>query len=102
MITTEGVYFDEQPRGLSRECGSCSTPWTRSSGRPILKSAKRLAETIDAYSEDFADEFFWATSAQAPALLYHMLNTVDAACRPEAQSKSRPVIRLVDRKPEGS
>ena len=63
---------------------------------------KRLAETIDAYSEDFADEFFWATSAQAPALLYHMLNTVDAACRPEAQSKSRPVIRLVDRKPEGS
>ena len=62
---------------------------------------KRLAETIDAYSEDFADEFFWATSAQAPALLFHMLNTVDAACRPEAQSKSRPVIRLVDRKPEG-
>jgi hypothetical protein len=73
----------------------------------VLKAAnpekrKRLAETIDAYSEDFADEFFWATSAQAPALLYHMLNTVDAACRPEAQSKSRPVIRLVDRKPEGS
>jgi hypothetical protein len=62
---------------------------------------QRLAETIDAYSEDFADEFFWATSAQAPALLFHMLNTVDAACRPEAQSKSRPVIRLVDRKPEG-
>jgi hypothetical protein len=62
---------------------------------------QRLAETIDAYSEDFADEFFWATSAQAPALLFHMLNTIDAACRPEAQSKSRPVIRLVDRKPEG-
>jgi hypothetical protein len=73
----------------------------------VLKAAdpekrKRLAETIDAYSEDFADEFFWATSAQAPALLFHMLNTVDAACRPDAQSKSRPVIRLVDRKPEGS
>jgi len=73
----------------------------------VLKAAdpekrKRLAETIDAYSEDFADEFFWATSAQAPALLYHMLNTVDAACRPEAQSKSHPVIRLVDRKPEAS
>jgi hypothetical protein len=65
------------------------------------KKRQRLAETIDAYSEDFADEFFWATSAQAPALLFHMLNTVDAACRPEAQSKSRPIIRLVDRKPEG-
>jgi hypothetical protein len=27
---------------------------------------------------------------------------IDAACRPDAQSKPRPAIRLVDRKPEGS
>ena len=66
--------------------------------------AKReaLAQTIDAYAEDFPDDFFWATGSQAPTLLNHMLNTIDSACRPEAQSKPRPAIRLVDRKPEGS
>jgi hypothetical protein len=65
--------------------------------------AKRdaLARTIDAYAEDFPDEFFWAVGPQAPMLLYQMLSAIDAACRPEAQSTARPAIRLVDRKPEG-
>jgi hypothetical protein len=61
-----------------------------------------LARTIDAYAEDFPSEFFWATSAQAPMLLYHLLSSIDLACRPEAQSRPRPAIRLMDRKPEGS
>jgi hypothetical protein len=61
-----------------------------------------LARTIDAYAEDFPDEFFWATGAQAPMLLYQMLSSIDLACRPEAQSKPRPAMRLVDRSPEGS
>jgi hypothetical protein len=66
--------------------------------------AKRaeLARTIDAYAEDFPEDFFWAVGPQAPTLLNHMLSMIDAACRPDAQSKPRPAIRLVDRKPEGS
>jgi len=66
--------------------------------------AKReaLARTIDAYAEDFPEDLFWATGSQAPMLLHHLLNAIDSACRPEAQSKPRPVIRLVDRKPEGN
>ena len=44
----------------------------------------------------------WATGSQAPMLLHYLLNTIDSACRPEAQSKPRPAIRLVDRKPEGN
>jgi hypothetical protein len=66
--------------------------------------AKRdaLAHTIDAYAGDFPEDFFWATGSQAPTLLHHLLNTIDSACRPEAQSKPRPAIRLVDRKPEGN
>jgi hypothetical protein len=40
--------------------------------------------------------------ASAPTLLCHLLMTIDAACRPESSSKPRPVIRLVDREPEGS
>jgi hypothetical protein len=66
--------------------------------------AKReaLAQTIDAYAEDFPDDFFWAVGPQSPMLLHDILSTIDSACRPEAQSKPRPAIRLVDRKPEGS
>ena len=73
----------------------------------VVKSAdpaqrKALAQTIDAYADDFPDEFFWAIGAQSPALLNHMLSTIDAACRPEKQLKPRAPIRLVDRKPEGN
>jgi hypothetical protein len=58
--------------------------------------AKReaLARTIDAYAEDFPEDFFWATGSQAPMLLHHLFNTIDSACRPEAQSKPRPAIRF--------
>jgi hypothetical protein len=66
--------------------------------------AKReaLALTIDAYAEDFPEEFFWIIGPQAPSLLHLLFTTIDSACRPPSQSKPRPVIRLVDRKPEGS
>jgi hypothetical protein len=63
---------------------------------------KVLAKTIDAYQEDFPDEFHWAIGAQSPTLLYHLLMSIDSACRPEAQSKPRGIVRLVDRKPEGN
>jgi hypothetical protein len=64
--------------------------------------AKReaLARAVDDYSEDFPEEFYWATGPQAPMLLYYLVTMIDAACRPESQSKPRPVIRLVDRTPE--
>lgn len=63
--------------------------------------AKRaaLAATVDAYQESFPDEFFWAIGAQAPTLLYWLMTAIDMSCRPEAQSKARPPIRLVNRKP---
>jgi hypothetical protein len=63
---------------------------------------KLLAETIDAYANDFPEEFFWATGAQAPVLLHNLILAVDWSCRPDAQSKPRPAIRLVDRKPQGT
>lgn len=62
---------------------------------------KALALTIDAYANDFPEEFYWAIGPQSPMLLYNLLSMIDAACRPEAQSKPRPAIRLVDRTPEG-
>ena len=65
--------------------------------------AKRelLAEMIDGYANDFPDDFFWAIGAQAPALLHDLMIAIDSSCRPDAQSKPRPAIRLVDRKPQG-
>ncbi len=66
--------------------------------------AKRaaLAKTIDAFAEDFPEDFCWSTGPQSPSLLNNLMGCIDAACRPEAQSKPRPAIRLVDRKPEGN
>jgi hypothetical protein len=65
--------------------------------------AKRelLAEMIDGYANDCPEDFFWATGAQAPLLLHHLMAAIDSSCRPDAQSKPRPAIRLVDRKPQG-
>ena len=62
--------------------------------------AKReaLTRTIDAYAEDFPEDFFWATGSQAPMLLHHLFNTIDSACRPEAQSKPRPGWLIASRK----
>ena len=67
---------------------------------PVKREA--LAHTIDAYADDFPDEYFWSVGPQSPALLNNMLAAIDASCRPEKQSKPRAPIRLVDRKPEGS
>jgi len=34
---------------------------------------KALAQTIDAFAEDFPEDFFWAVGPQAPTLLHHLL-----------------------------
>ena len=73
----------------------------------VVKSAdparrKVLAQTIDAYADDFPDDFYWATGVQAPMFLHHLLSSIDIACRPEAPSKSRAANRLADRTPEGN
>jgi len=68
--------------------------------RPIPPSA-RPSPDHRCLCRRFPDEFFWAIGAQSPALLNHMLSAIDAASRPEKQSKPR-AHRLVDRKPEGN
>jgi hypothetical protein len=73
----------------------------------VIKAAdpakrEHLAKTMDSYAQDFPEDFFWAISAQSPMMLHNLIAMIDSASRPEAQSKPRPAIRLVDRKPEGS
>lgn len=72
----------------------------------VIKAAdparrEALAEAIDGYAADFPDDFSWAVGPSSPALLHHLMVLIDSACRPDSQSKPRPLIRLVDRKPEG-
>ena len=72
----------------------------------VIKAAPRaerdaLATAMNAYGEHFPDDYDWAVSAQSPALLYHLVNTIDAASTDDGQKRGR-VIHLVDRKPEGS
>jgi hypothetical protein len=71
-----------------------------------LKSAEpekleHLAKTLDAYSNDFPDEFFWAVGAQAPSLLAQLVTAIDMASRPD-NKKSVRAIKLADRRPEGN
>ena len=63
---------------------------------------EQLAKMLDAYHENFPEDFHWALGAQSPMLLFHLFMSIDSACRPDAESKRHNVIRLVDRKPEGN
>jgi hypothetical protein len=58
-----------------------------------------LAKTMDAYSEDFPDEFFWAIGPQSPVLLHHIMFALMPGSEIEKQRRAQ---RLIDRKPEGN
>jgi hypothetical protein len=61
-----------------------------------------LRDTIEAWAIGaMANDFFWATSSQAPALLRDLMMAIDVAASGEGKPKSR-VIHLASRKPEGS
>jgi hypothetical protein len=99
-----GVQFiDADETGRSGEGVNDDVRQRRRANRRYVRGARgALAETLDAYHEDFPDEFHWAIGAQSPALLYHLMMSIDTACRPPTESKVRGAVRLVDRKPEGS
>jgi hypothetical protein len=52
-----------------------------------------LAETIDAYCNDFSNDFFWATGPRAPTFLSRLLLTIDSASHsaPKAAPETAPV-----------
>ena len=93
------------PAGRAAEVSATPLP----SLAPLVEAVKGSVVNVEVQSKvtgprlsmgDNPDDFFWAIGAQSPVLLYQVIMTIDAACRPTSQSKPRPVIRLVDRKPE--
>jgi hypothetical protein len=63
---------------------------------------KALADKLDAYSEDCPEDFFWAVGHQSPTMLNMLMVAIDTACRADGGAKRNVVVRLIDRKPEGS
>ncbi len=49
---------------------------------------EKLAKTIDAYSEDFPEDFFWAVGPQSPTLLHNLMMTIDVGARPDTPIKA--------------
>jgi hypothetical protein len=47
-----------------------------------------LAQTIDAYCNNFPDDFYWAIGPQAPTFLSRLLQTLDSACHVDELIKS--------------
>ena len=62
----------------------------------------RVVYALFIFSGIVVFNFFSEMAYRSPMLLHEIISVIDAACRPEAQSKPRAVVRLVDRKPEGS
>jgi hypothetical protein len=61
-----------------------------------------LAQTIDAYSESFPDDFFWAIGPMAPTLLSRLLRAIDLACRPDEQLTAGDLPPPASAKPRGT
>lgn len=38
---------------------------------------KALSDTINAYMNDFPEDYFWAVGPQAPTLLHHVMHSIE-------------------------
>jgi len=58
------------------------------SAQPEKREA--LAQTINAYMDDFPEDYFWAIGPQSPTLLHHIMNSIE----PSMSAKSvQPVAK---------
>jgi hypothetical protein len=63
---------------------------------PLQRDA--LARALDGYADSNPDDFDWAVSDRAPAILQHLMDCIDIHCRPEHAPKRGRVLRVVPRK----
>ncbi|MGA6963590.1 MAG: hypothetical protein WBZ51_08220 [Xanthobacteraceae bacterium] len=59
-----------------------------------------LANALDAYSEDCAEDFWWALGQQSPTMLHMLMTTIYSGCQTGSGATRNVVVRL--RKPEGN
>jgi hypothetical protein len=66
------------------------------------EAREALRQTIKAWMGDVdAETYFWATGPQAPTMLGNLMTVVEMACEPDAASKASPLVRPIDRNPQG-
>jgi hypothetical protein len=52
---------------------------TIESAEPAKREA--LAQTINAYMNDFPEDYFWAVGPQSPTLLHHIMRSIEPSMR---------------------
>jgi hypothetical protein len=62
---------------------------------------KALADALDAYSKDCAEDFWWALGQQSPTMLHTLMTAIVSGCQTGSGTERNVVVRLV-RKQEGN
>jgi len=62
---------------------------------------KALADALDAYSEDCAEDFWWALGQQSPTMLHALMTAIVSGCQTGSSGAKRNVVVRLVRKPEG-
>jgi hypothetical protein len=58
---------------------------------------RAVARAFDGYARSFPQNYEWAVSGQAPALLHFLMDAIEMTCA-EAPSKPKPNLRVVELK----
>jgi hypothetical protein len=56
---------------------------------------RAVARAFDGYARSFPQNYDWAVSGQAPALLHFLMGAIEMTCA-EAPSQSKPDLRVVE------
>src|SRR5580704_8721043 len=51
---------------------------------------KALANTLDAYSEDCAEDFWWALGQQSPTMLHALMTAIVSGCQTGSSWRQAP------------
>ena len=62
---------------------------------------KAVARAFDGYAHSFPQNYEWAVSGQAPALLHFLMGAIEMTCV-ETPSKTKPDLRVVEMRPAGA
>jgi hypothetical protein len=62
---------------------------------------RAVARAFDGYAHSFPQNYEWAVSGQAPALLHFLMGAIEMTCA-EAPSKTKPNLRVVEMRPTGA
>ena len=63
---------------------------------------KAVARAFDGYAHSFPQNYEWAVSGQAPALLHFLMGAIEMTCAEAPPKLSKPNLRVVEMRPAGA